>query len=157
MEELLKLHFTNLTQRDLAYFKKIDYESELPKIKPTFHLFALLFGWFYLLYRKVYLGAIATLIASLLIIKVGLVAKSFLLVYLGIVMHNILSGLFFHFLYATKFRKDLDRAKYPLTDKEELAKSGGTSFFTVILSIIASLVIFYPLIIAIMTGASLKS
>jgi hypothetical protein len=138
MDELLKLHYTDLSERDLQEFKKIDYESEIPKIKPSFHLKAFLFGAFYLLYRKLYLEGVAVIIFSLLLFRVSPIV--------GIVAFFVSSGTFYYFLYTNKFKKDVEKAGYPLTDKEQLKDMGGTSPKAVIGTIIITIALFWPMV-----------
>jgi len=138
MDELLKLHYTDLTEKDLEEFKKINYESETPKIKPSFHLKAFLFGAFYLLYRKLYLEAIAVIIFSLLFFRVSPI--------IGILFFFASSGTFYYFLYTNKFKKDLETCGYPLTDKEKLKELGGTSKKAVVITIIITIVLFWPVV-----------
>lgn len=138
MEELLKLHYTGLTDKDLEEFKKIDYENEMPKIKPTFNAKGFLFGAFYLLYRKLYLEAIAVIIFALLFFKLSPI--------IGIIVFFSLSGMFYYSLYAIKFQKDLERAGYPLTDKDKIKELGGTSKKAVIGTIIFTIFLFWPVL-----------
>jgi hypothetical protein len=139
MDELLKLHYTDLTQKDLQEFKKINYEDEMPKIKPSFNLKAFMFGAFYLLYRKLYLEGVAVIILSLLLFRVSPIV--------GVLSFFIISGIFYYFLYTNKFKKDLDSCGYPLTDKEKLKELGGTSVKAVVGTLIFSILLFMPMII----------
>jgi len=144
MEELIKVHSPEFTDIEIKYIKDM-INKDLSKTKPIFNLKGFLFGWFYLLYKKAYMEALAVIIISLLFIQIGFILHSFLFLILGMITPNILVGWFFYFMYSNKIDRDIEECGKPV-DKECLAKKGKRGWGMVILSIFIIIFLTWPVI-----------
>jgi len=144
MEELIKIHSPEFTEKEVKYIKDM-INKDLSKTKPIFNLKGFLFGWFYLLYKRAYMEAIAVIVISLLFMQIGFILHSFLFLGLGILMPNILVGWFFYFMYSNKIDRDIEECGKPI-DKECLAKKGKKSPGMVIFAIFMILFLTWPVI-----------
>jgi len=144
MEELIKIHSPEFTEKEVKYIKDM-INKDLSKTKPIFNLKGFLFGWFYLLYKRAYMEAIAVIVISLLFMQIGFILHSFLFLGLGILMPNILVGWFFYFMYSNKIDRDIEECGKPI-DKECLTKKGKKSPGMVIFAIFMILFLTWPVI-----------
>jgi len=155
--EILKKSYYNLTNKDEEIFKEIIQDDGLGKCKVTFNLYAFLFGWFYLLYRRMSVEAFGVLIASLLIGYIMAYAKLHPVLVIGaiILVNSFLSGFCYHFLYLNKFSRDIDYCGEYNVDIECMKKRAKPKIAYVIISVIAILLLIWPWIFAMITGESL--
>lgn len=155
---LLKQSYFNLNAKDEKAFSEIIRDDGLGKCKPIFHLWAFLFGWFYLLYRKMVLEAFGVLIFSLMVGYLFAYAKIHPLLVL-IVMYLInafLSGFCYYFLYLNKFSKDVEYCGEFNTDIECLKKRARPNKWYVVFAVVVILFLIWPWLYALLTGAKLK-
>jgi hypothetical protein len=155
---LLKQSYYNLTQKDEDAFREIIRDDGLGKCKPKFNLWAFLFGWFYLLYRRMSMEAFGVLIFSLMIGYLLAYAKihPLLVLLIMIGVNSLLSGFCYYFLYLNKFNKDVEYCGEFNTDIECLKKRSKPKIFNVVLALIVILIMIWPWIYALITGAKLK-
>jgi hypothetical protein len=144
MEELIKIHSPEFNDIEIKYIKDM-INKDLSKTKPIFNLKGFLFGWFYLLYKKAYMEALAVIILSLLFMQIGFILHSFIFLGLGIFIPNILTGWYFYFMYSNKIDRDIENCGKPV-DKECLSKKGKRSFGMVILAIFIIIFLSWPVI-----------
>jgi len=144
MKELMKIHNLNLNDKEMEYVENIINKNQ-KKTKPILNIKGLLFGFFYLLYKKIYMEALAVIIISLLILQIGFILHSFVFLGIGILTPNLLVGFFFYFMYANKLERDIENCGKPI-DKECLKEKGGNSIGMLIFSIFTILFLFWPVI-----------
>jgi len=149
MEELIKIHSPEFSKEEITYIKDM-INKDLSKTKPIFNLKGFLFGWFYLLYKRAYLEALAVIIISLLFIQIGFILHSFLFLFLGLFAPNILVGWFFYFMYSNKIDRDIEECGKPI-DKECLAKKGKKSPGMVIFAVFMVIFLIWPVIYGLVT------
>ncbi|MEO1958470.1 MAG: DUF2628 domain-containing protein [Nautiliaceae bacterium] len=152
---LLKKSYFNLSQKDEEAFSKIIKDDGLGKCKIVFNMFAFLFGWFYLLYRRMSIEAMGVLVASLMVGYILAYAKFHPLIVLGVIflMSSLLSGFCYYFLYLNKFDRDRDYCK---GDIECLKSRAKPKLWPVVLAILIILFLIWPWIFALVSGAKLK-
>jgi len=155
--EILKKSYYNLTSKDEEIFKEIMQDDGLGKCKMTFNLYAFLFGWFYLLYRRMSVEAFGVLIASLLIGYIMAYAKLHPVLVIGVIIlvNSFLSGFCYHFLYLNKFSRDIDYCGEYNVDIECMKNRAKPKIAYVIIAVIAILLLIWPWIFAMITGESL--
>ena len=156
--EILKKTYYKLTPKDEKIFAEIMNDEGLGKCKPIFNLYAFIFGWFYLLYRRMITEAFGVLIFSLMIGYILAYAKLHpLLVLIAIYLtSSILSGFCYYFLYLNKFTKDVENCGgeyHP--DIECIKKKAKPKISYVIWAIILILIFVWPWIFAMITGQPL--
>jgi hypothetical protein len=144
MEELIKIHSPEFNDIEIKYIKDM-INKDLKKTKPIFNLKGFLFGWFYLLYKRAYMEALAVIIISLLFMQIGFILHSFLFLGLGLIMPNILVGWFFYFMYSNKIDRDIEECGKPV-DKECLANKGKKSPAMVALAVFIVAFLSWPVI-----------
>jgi hypothetical protein len=149
MEELIKIHSPEFNDKEIKYIKDM-INKDLKKTKPIFNLKGFLFGWFYLLYKRAYMEALAVIIISLLFIQIGFILHSFLFLILGVIMPNILTGWYFYFMYSNKIDRDIENCGKPI-NKECLAKKGEKSWGMVFLALFIVIFLTWPIIYGIVT------
>ena len=156
---LLKKSYYNLTEKEKNIFEEIMREDGLGKCKPVFNLWAFLFGWFYLLYRRMTIEAMAVIVVSLMIGYLMAYAKLHpVLVILSIVLiSSLLSGFCYYFLYLNKFNRDIDYCGEYNPDIECMRKRAKPKISYVIIAIMVIIILIWPWIYALLTGASLKN
>jgi len=143
MDEIIKIHNPEFTEKDIYFTKEMMDKNR--KLKPILHIKGLIFGPFYLLYKKAYIESLAVFIVSLLVIQIGFLLHSFLVLILGALMPNILVGFFFYFMYSNKIDRDIESCGKPI-DKNCLAQKGGNSFKGVIGVVVFIIFISWPVI-----------
>ena len=155
--EILKKSYFNLTPKDEEIFKEIMNEKGLGKCKLTFNLYAFIFGWFYLLYRRMVVEAFGVLIFSLMVGYILAYAKIHpLLVILSIFITNsFLSGFCYYFLYLNKFSRDIEYCGEYNIDIECMKKRAKPKISYVIIAIVIIIIFIWPWIYALITGHSL--
>ena len=144
MYDLIKTHSPDLSDRDIEILDSFIKEEKTP-IKPIFNLKGFIFGWFYLLYKKAYMEALAVIVISLLIIQIAFILHSYLFLIIGSFLPNILVGYYFYFMYANKISRDIEECGKPI-DKECLRKKGGKSITAVVVTIFIIIFLFWPVI-----------
>jgi len=149
MEELIKIHSPEFNDKEILYIKDM-LNKDLKKTKPIFNLKGFLFGWFYLLYKRAYMEALAVIIISLLLIQIGFILHSFLFLILGLIAPNILVGWFFYFMYSNKIDRDIEDCGKPV-DKNCLKEKGKKSIGMVIFAIFMIIFLTWPVIYGIVT------
>jgi len=149
MDELIKIHSPSFNEQEISYIKML-INKDIKRTKPIFNLKGFLFGWFYLLYKKAYMEALAVIILSLLFMQIGFILHSFIFLGLGIFIPNILTGWYFYFMYSNKIDRDIENCGKPV-DKECLSKKGGNSIAMVAFAIFMVLFLSWPLIYGAMT------
>jgi hypothetical protein len=157
--EILKKTYFNLTEKDLKNFEEIIRDDGLGKCKPKFHLFAFIFAWFYLLYRKMITESFGVLIASLLVGYILAYAKIHPFLVLGIMtaINSFLSGFCYYFLYLNKLDRDIESCvgiHHP--DIECIKKKAKPNIWYVIGAIVVILVLIWPIIFSMLTGADIS-
>ena len=143
MDEIIKIHNPEFTEKNIYFTKEMMDKNR--KLKPILHIKGLIFGPFYLLYKKAYIESLAVFIVSLLVIQIGFLLHSFLVLILGALMPNILVGFFFYFIYSNKIDRDIESCGKPIS-QNCLAKKGGTSFVGVFATIFFILFLTWPVI-----------
>jgi len=149
MEELIKIHNPEFNENEIKWIKFFAEHEKAP-LKPVFNLKAFIFNWFYLVYKKAYLEALAVIIINLLIIQMAFILHSYLLLILGLIAPNLITGFYFYFMFANKMLRDIESCGKPI-DKECLKSKGGTSKSAVIFSIILIIFMFWPVIFSKLT------
>jgi len=144
MDELIKIHNPEFNDKEINYIKAM-LNKDIKKTKPIFNLKGFLFGWFYLLYKKAYMEALALIVVSLLIVQIGFILHSFLFLILGVILPNIAGGWFFYFMYSNKIDRDIEECGKPV-DKECLKNKGGKSPGMVFLAVFLVLFLAWPVI-----------
>jgi len=154
---ILRQTYYNMSAKDEANFKEIIRDDGLGKCKPGFNLYAFIFGWFYLLYRRMVVEAFGVLIFSLMVGYILAYAKLHpLIVLLGIILTNsFLSGFCYYFLYLNKFSKDLENCGGNNPDVECMKKRAKPKISYVIWAIILILIFIWPWIYELFTGVNL--
>ncbi len=156
--ELLEKSYYNLSEKDKKAFEEIIRDDGLGKCKPKFNLWAFLFGWFYLLYRRMTIEAMGVLVASLMIGYLMAYAKfhPLLIIATIILISSFLSGFCYYFLYLNKLSRDIDYCGEYNTDIECLKKRAKPQISYVIAAVFMILLLIWPWIFALITGAKLK-
>ncbi|WP_457560018.1 DUF2628 domain-containing protein [Caminibacter sp.] len=155
---LLKESYYNLSEKDEKAFRKIMRDDGLGKCKPIFNLWAFLFGWFYLLYRRMTMEAFGVLIFSLMVGYLFAYAKihPLLVLFIMWLINALLSGFCYYFLYLNKFNKDVEYCGEFNTDIECLKKRAKPKISYVIIAVVLIIFMIWPWIYALITGAKLK-
>ncbi len=155
--KILKNSYYNLSQKDYENFEEIMNDDGLGKCKPGFNLWAFLFGWFYLLYRRMIVEAFGVLIFSLMIGYLMAYAKLYPILVLGsmILTNSLLSGFCYYFLYLNKFNKDIDSCGEYNPDMECMQKKAKPKISYVIIAVVFILIIIWPWIFELLTGQNL--
>jgi len=142
LEELLEAHLQKADKVNIyAPRVKANMVNGVPVFKATWSWWAFLGGWAFFVYRKMYLVAVAFLVASI----VGGVFP------LLMVLVFIISGVSGFYFYTKKFSTDLAIAGYgekPLNEvKESLKNLGGYNswiiWVVVVLNILLVIAIYY--------------
>ena len=142
LNELLEAHLQKADKVNIyAPRVKANMVNGVPVFKATWSWWAFLGGWAFFLYRKIYLVAVAFLLASI----VGGVFP------LLMVLTFIIAGVSGFYFYTKKFSADLEIAGYgkkPLNEvKEKLKELGGYNSWVIwvvsILNILLLIGIFY--------------
>jgi len=155
--ELLKKSYYNLTSKDEEAFREIIRDDGFGNCKPIFHLWAFLFGWFYLLYRRMIIEAFGVLVISLMVGYLLAYAKIHPVLVL-IIMHFInafLSGFCYYFLYLNKLSRDIDYCGEYNTDIECLKNRAKPKLMGVVIAIVVIVILIWPLIFGLITGQKL--
>jgi hypothetical protein len=157
--EILKKTYFNLTDIDLKNFGEIMKDDGLGRCKLRFHLFAFIFGWLYLLYRRMITESFGVLIASLLVGYILAYAKIHPLLVLGIMIliNSFLSGFCYYFLYLNKLDRDIESCggiHHP--DIECIKKKAKPNIWYVIGAVIFILILIWPIIFSMVTGQDIS-
>ena len=157
--DILKKSYYNLTQKDLTAFSEIMQDDGLGKCKPVFNLYAFIFGWFYLLYRRMVVEAFGVLIFSLMIGYIFAYAKLHpILVIISIFLTNsLLSGFCYYFLYLNKLSRDIEYCGEYNTDIECMKTKAKPKISYVVIAVVVILILIWPWIYALVTGSKLHS
>jgi len=155
--DILKKSYYNLSLKDEQIFEEIMQDDGLGKCKPKFNLYAFLFGWFYLLYRRMVMEAFGVLIFSLMIGYIFAYAKLHPLIVLGsiFITNSLVSGFCYYFLYLNKFTKDIEYCGEYNTDIECMKKRNTPKKSYVIVAVLMILILIWPWIYAMISGANL--
>ncbi len=155
--EILKKSYYKLTQKDYESFEDIINNKGLGKCKPKFNLWAFLFGWFYLLYRRMVMESFGVLIFSLLIGYILTWGKIYpvLVLFVMLLTNSLLSGFCYYFLYLNKFVRDAEFCGEYNSDIECMKKRAVPKISYVIVAVIFILILIWPWIFALVTGESL--
>ncbi|MEO1928713.1 MAG: DUF2628 domain-containing protein [Nautiliaceae bacterium] len=146
---ILKKIYPKLTAKDEKIFEELIRDDGLGDCKPRFNLWGFLFGWFYLLYRRAYLEAVAVLLISLMVGYFYLPGM--------VVINSILGGFCYYFLYLNKFSTDVDRCGgVHLPDIECLKQKAKPNIWAVIFAVFMILLLIWPVVYAIVTGQHLR-
>ena len=155
--KILKESYYNLSQKDYQNFEKIMTDEGLGKCKSSFNLYAFIFGWFYLLYRKMVVEAFGVLIFSLLIGYLMAYAKLHPVLVLGgiFLTNSFLSGFCYYFLYLNKFNRDIEGCGEYTPDIECMKEKSKPKISYVIIALVLILIFIWPWIFALITGQPL--
>ena len=155
--DILKKSYYNLTSKDEENFREIMQDDGLGKCKAKFNLYAFLFGWFYLLYRRMVVEAFGVLIFSLMIGYIFAYAKLHPLIVLSsiFITNSLVSGFCYYFLYLNKFTKDIEYCGEYNTDIECMKKRNIPKKSYVIIAVLMILILIWPWIYAMISGANL--
>lgn len=156
--EILKKTYFNLTEKDLKNFEEVMGDEGLGKCKVKFNLFAFIFGWFYLLYRKMIIESFGVLIASLLVGYILAYAKIHPVLVLGIMIaiNSFLSGFCYYFLYLNKLDRDIENCGgIHNPDIECVKKKAKPNIWYVVSAIIFILILIWPIIFSMITGQNI--
>ena len=155
--KILKESYYNLTPKDEKIFAQIIQDDGLGKCKPSFNLYAFIFGWFYLLYRRMVVEAFGVLIFSLMIGYIMAYAKLHPIIVIASIYltSSFLSGFCYYFLYLNKFAKDIDYCGEYNPDIECMKKRAKPKISYVIIAIIVIIIFIWPWIYALISGNSL--
>jgi ABC-type Fe3+-siderophore transport system permease subunit len=157
--EILKKTYFNLTNKDLESFKEIMREDGLGKCQVKFNFYAFIFGWFYLLYRKMVTESFGVLITSLMIGYILAYAKihPILVLVVMIAINSFLSGFCYYFLYLNKLDRDVENCGGVYNvDIECVRKKAKPNIWYVVGAIIFILILIWPIIFSIITGADIS-
>ena len=154
---VLKNSYYNLSKKDYENFAEIINDEGLGKCKPSFNLFAFIFGWFYLLYRRMVVEAFGVLIFSLMVGYLMAYAKIHPILDIGAIFltSSLLSGFCYYFLYLNKFSKDIENCGEYNPNIECMQKRAKPKISYVITAIVLILIFIWPWIFALITGQSL--
>ena len=154
---ILKNSYYNLSEKDYKNFEEIMNDEGLGKCKVQFNLWAFIFGWFYLLYRRMIVEAFGVLIFSLLIGYLMAYAKLHPVLVLGgvFITSSFLSGFCYYFLYLNKFTKDIEMCGEYNPDIECMQKKAKPKISYVITAVVLILIFIWPWIFALITGQTL--
>ena len=155
--KILKESYYNLTPKDEKIFLSIMQDDGLGKCKPSFNLYAFIFGWFYLLYRRMVVEAFGVLIFSLMIGYILAYAKlhPVIVIFSIFITSSFLSGFCYHFLYLNKFAKDIDYCGEYNPNIECMKKRAKPKISYVIIAIVIILIFIWPWIYELVSGNSL--
>ncbi|GAB6044654.1 hypothetical protein JCM11957_02520 [Caminibacter profundus] len=155
--DILEKSYYKLTEKDKKIFEEIMQDDGLGKCKPKFNLFSFLFGWFYLLYRRMAIESMAVLVVSLMVGYMMAYAKLHpVLILISIVLTNsFLSGFCYYFLYLNKFSRDIDYCGEFNIDLECMKKRSIPKITYVVIAILVILILIWPWIYALITGTKL--
>ena len=155
--KVLKESYYNLSNKDYKNFEEIMNDEGLGKCKPQFNLWAFIFGWFYLLYRRMVVEAFGVLIFSLLIGYLMAYAKLHPVLVLGsmFLTSSFLSGFCYYFLYLNKFTKDIENCGEYNVDIECMKKKSKPKLSYVVTAAVLILIFIWPWIFALITGETL--
>jgi len=155
--DILRKSYYKLTPQDEEIFKEIMQDDGLGKCKAKFNLYAFIFGWFYLLYRRMVIEAFGVLIFSLMVGYILSYAKlhPIIVIFSIFITSSLLSGFCYYFLYLNKFSKDIEYCGEYNTDIECMKNRAKPKISYVITSIIIILLLIWPWIYALITGAKL--
>ncbi|GAX88129.1 conserved hypothetical protein [Lebetimonas natsushimae] len=153
--EILKQTYYNLSKKDLKNFEDVIGKEGLGTCKPRFHLFAFIFGWFYLLYRKMVTESFGVLITALLVGYILAYAKIHPVLVLGImvIINSFLSGFCYYFLYLNKLDRDIENCGgVHNPDIECIKKKAKPNIWYVIGAVVFILILIWPIIFSMITG-----
>jgi len=155
--EILKKSYYKLSEKDLKNFEDIITDDGLGRCKIKFNLYAFIFGWFYLLYRRMVSEAFGVLIASLLIGYIMAYAKLHPVLVIGVIIlvSSLLSGFCYYYLYLNKFVRDIENCGEHNVDIECMREKAKPKISYVIVAIGLILFLIWPWIFAMITGESL--
>jgi len=147
----------NVDEEELKKFKSIIRDDGLGKCKPIFNLYAFLFGWFYLLYKRASIEAFSVLLISLMIGYLFVYAKLHpILVIASIVITNsLIAGFCYYYLFLNKVNRDVEICGEYNVDLECLKEKATPKISNVIIAILVILILIWPLIFSLVTGKSL--
>jgi len=154
---ILKKSYFNLDKKDEKIFEEIMRDDGLAKCKVTFNKWAFIFGWFYLLYRRMVMEAFGVLIFALLAGYILAYAKihPLLVIIIMIVINSVLSGFCYHFLYLNKLSRDISFCGEYNVDLECMKKRAEPKKSYVIIAVVLIIIFLWPWFYAILTGAKL--
>ncbi len=155
--DILKKSYFNLSEKDEKIFENIMRDDGLAKCKITFNLWAFLFGWFYLLYRRLGIEAFGVLIFSLLggyILAYANIHPVLVIIFM-IGVNSFLSGFCYHFLYLNKLSRDISYCGEYNVDIKCMKKRAEPKKSYVILALIVIIIFLWPWIYALITGETL--
>ena len=155
--KILQSTYYNLSQKDYENFAEIMNDEGLGKCKPLFNLYAFIFGWFYLLYRKMIVESFGVLIFALMIGYLMAYARLYPVLVLGGVFltSSLLSGFCYYFLYLNKFSKDIENCGEYNPDIECMKEKAKPKKSYVITAIILILIFIWPWIFELLSGEAL--
>ena len=156
---ILEETYFKLSDKDKKIFEEIMRNDGLGKCKVKFHLFAFLFGWFYLLYRKMFTESFGVLITSLLVGYLLAYAKIHPLLVLAIMItiNSFLSGFCYYFLYLNKLDRDIDNCGgIHNPDIECIKNKAKPNIWYVIFVVGLILILIWPIIFSMITGQDIS-
>lgn len=155
--KILQSTYYNLSQKDYENFAEIMNDEGLGKCKPLFNLYAFIFGWFYLLYRKMIVESFGVLIFALMIGYLMAYARLYPVLVLGGVFltSSLLSGFCYYFLYLNKFSKDIENCGEYNPDIECMKEKAKPKKSYVITAVILILIFIWPWIFELLSGEAL--
>ena len=155
--KILKSTYYNLTDKDYENFAEIMNDDGLGRCKPLFNLYGFIFGWFYLLYRRMVVEAFGVLIFSLMIGYLMAYSKLHpVLVLITIFLtSSLLSGFCYYFLYLNKFNRDLENCGEYNPDIECMQQKAKPKISYVAIAVVLILVMIWPWIFALVTSEPL--
>ena len=155
--EILKKSYYKINEKEMQNFEKIITDEGLGKCKLEFNLYVFIFGWFYLLYRRMVTEAFGVLIASLLIGYIMAYSRLHPVLVLGTItlISSLLSGFCYYYLYLNKFVRDLENCGEHNVDINCMKEKSKPKISYVIVAILLILFLIWPWIFALVTGESL--
>ena len=155
--KVLKKSYYNLSDKDYENFAEIMNDDGLGKCKPSFNLYAFIFGWFYLLYRRMVVEAFGVLIFSLMIGYLMAYANLHPILAIGgiFITSSLLSGFCYYFLYLNKFNKDIESCGEYNPDIECMQQKAKPKISYVVIAVLLILIVIWPWIFALVTGQAL--
>ena len=155
--KILQSTYYNLSQKDYENFAEIMNDEGLGKCKPLFNLYAFIFGWFYLLYRKMIVESFGVLIFALMVGYLMAYARLYPVLVLGGVFltSSLLSGFCYYFLYLNKFSKDIENCGEYNPDIECMKEKAKPKKSYVITAVILILIFIWPWIFELLSGEAL--
>lgn len=156
---ILKQTYFKLNDKDKYNFEEVAGDEGLGKCRPKFHLIAFIFGWLYLLYRKMITESFGVLITSLLVGYILAYAKihPLLVLFIMILINSFLSGFCYYFLYLNKLDRDIDNCGgIHNPDIECIKNKAKPNIWYVIFVIGLILLLVWPIIFSMITGQDIS-